>query len=227
MSSESPIILALDRTNLPEVEKLIEETREFVSVFKFGLEFFSMHGPVIVNEIAKKHEIDIFLDLKLHDIPNTVAGASRSVGFISPKFLTVHASGGSAMIKAAVKELPNTAITAVTLLTSLSQSDLQEQGEARSAEEVVLDLARLAYRSGAQAIVSSPLEVALLKSEIPHLKRITPGIRSEKSENSDQSRTLTPKEAISAGSDYLVIGRPITAAPDPGLAASQIFAELN
>jgi orotidine-5'-phosphate decarboxylase len=226
MTLKSPIILALDRTKIEEVEELIEETREFVSIFKFGLEFFAMHGPAAVNAIMKKHEIEVFLDLKLHDIPNTVAGASRSVSSIAPKFLTVHAAGGSAMINAAVKELPGTAITAVTLLTSLSPADLKEQGEVRSAEEIVLDLARLAERAGAKAIVSSPLEVALLKSEVPSLKRITPGIRSETSEKSDQSRTLTPKEAIKAGSNYLVIGRPITAAPDPGLAAARILEEL-
>lgn len=223
---KSPIILALDSTDLRRCEELIKQTKDSVSVYKLGLEFFNQNGASGVANLKEKvGDFELFLDLKLHDIPNTVAGAARAIGFLKPRFLTVHASGGIAMIESAAKELPNTAITAVTVLTSLDNQELREMGLPEAAE-IALSLAEIAVSAGATAIVTSPKEVALLRARCaPNIKLITPGVRPTQV-NDDQARTATPKEAISQGADYLVIGRPITAASDPGRAAAEIFASL-
>lgn len=217
----APIILAVDTRDFDTAQRWIEATRESVSVYKLGLEFFLTFGAEGVKKIKNDYNVDIFLDLKLHDIPNTVGMAARAVAHISPRFLTVHASGGQAMIKSAVDALPGVDVTAVTILTSLSEEDLFEIGFANTAIESAVSLADLAIRAGAKAIVSSPLEIAAIRSSVgsePII--ITPGVRPAGSAGSDdQVRTMTPREAIKAGASFVVIGRPITGAWSNGAQA--------
>jgi len=223
----SPIILALDSTELDRCEELIQQTRDYVSIYKLGLEYFNQNGAKGVLQLQERvGSFDLFLDLKLHDIPNTVAGAARAIGFLKPRFLTVHASGGDAMIKSAVTELPKTVVTAVTVLTSLDSEALAKMG-LPDAVEMVLSLADTAVAAGAKAVVTSPREVSLLRNRLsPDIKLITPGVRPAQLSD-DQARTATPQEALAAGADYLVVGRPITAATDPQRAAAEIFASLT
>ncbi len=220
----SPLILALDSTNIEEIDRLILDTQEYVGVFKLGLEFFTAYGVNGVSRIADRFEgIEIFLDLKLHDIPNTVSKAAKNLTDLNPLFLTVHASGGAKMIAAAANQLPDTHITAVTVLTSLDNVELQSMGHVLSSTEMTVNLARIAEAAGARAIVSSPLEVSEIRKVVnPDTKIITPGIRFSPG-GDDQVRTASPREAIDNGADYLVIGRPITEAKEPKVAAAQIL----
>jgi orotidine-5'-phosphate decarboxylase len=209
---KSPIILAVDTRDFDTARAWIEATREEVGLYKLGLEFFLTFGAEGVSKIKGEYEVDIFLDLKLHDIPNTVAAAAVAVSAVAPRFLTVHASGGPAMIKAAANAVPNIDITAVTILTSLSEDELFQIGFGQSAIESVVALSELAVRSGAKAIVSSPLEIEAIRAALgtePII--ITPGVRPAGSAGGDdQVRTMTPRDAIQAGANFLVIGRPIT-----------------
>ena len=214
----SPIILAVDTRDMDTAQSWIEATRESIGVYKLGLEFFLTFGREGVSSLKNQFEIDIFLDLKLHDIPNTVASAAKAISEIKPRFLTVHASGGDAMIKAAVEAVPHIDITAVTILTSLSEDDLFQIGFAQSAMESVVALADLSIRAGAKAIVSSPLEIEAIRSAVGNAPTIiTPGVRPADSVGSDdQVRTMTPRQAVSAGANFVVIGRPITGAWSEG-----------
>lgn len=217
----APIILAVDTRDFQIARRWVEATRNDVSVYKLGLEFFLTFGSDGVNKIKNEFDVDIFLDLKLHDIPNTVSMAAAAISDINPRFLTVHASGGSAMIKAAVDSVPHIDITAVTILTSLSEEDLFEIGYANPALESAVSLAALAVKAGARAIVSSPLEISAIRSAVgPEPLIITPGVRPAGSgKGDDQVRTMTPHAAIQAGASYVVIGRPITGAWADGAAA--------
>lgn len=217
----APIILAVDTRDFETAQRWIEATRESVSVYKLGLEFFLTFGAEGVRKINNNFGVDIFLDLKLHDIPNTVASAAAAISELSPRFLTVHASGGSTMVKAAVDAVPHIDITAVTVLTSLSEEDLFEIGFANPALESAVALASLSVKSGAKAIVSSPLEIAAIRSAVGEKPIIiTPGVRPAGSQGSDdQVRTMTPSKAIASGANYVVIGRPITGAWRDGAAA--------
>jgi orotidine-5'-phosphate decarboxylase len=217
----APIILAVDTRDLETAQRWIEATRESVSVYKLGLEFFLTFGAEGVRKIKSDFGVDIFLDLKLHDIPNTVASAAAAISELSPRFLTVHASGGSTMVKAAVDAVPHIDITAVTVLTSLSEEDLFEIGFANPALESAVALASLSVKAGAKAIVSSPLEIAAIRSAVGEKPIIiTPGVRPAGSQGSDdQVRTMTPSQAIASGADYVVIGRPITGAWRDGATA--------
>ena len=210
----APIILAMDTRDLDTANRWVEATRESVSVYKLGLEFFLTFGAEGVAAIQREHEVDIFLDLKLHDIPNTVESAARAISHIHPRFLTVHASGGSSMVKAAVDALPEVDITAVTILTSLSEDDLFDIGFANPALESAVSLAELSVRAGAKAIVSSPLEITAIRTAVGNEPIIiTPGVRPYGTAGTDdQIRTMTPEAAISAGANFVVIGRPITGA---------------
>ena len=166
-----------------------------------------------MRAVCADHELDLFLDLKLHDIPNTVGQAAAAVANLQPRFLTVHASGGQAMIAAAAKELPATEVTAVTILTSLGESDLGEIGYLSNALDSAVALAKLAISAGAKAIVCSPMEVAAIRAAIGNEPAIiTPGVRpiDASAPLDDQVRTMTPLAAIQAGASYVVIGRPIT-----------------
>jgi len=182
-----------------------------VGVYKVGLEFFLKFGHQGVRKLHEYGDFELFLDLKLHDIPNTVAGAVAAVREIKPRFLTVHASGGTQMISAAANGAPEIDITAVTVLTSLSESMLNDMGIESSPLNLAISLAKNSIDAGAKAIVCSPLEVAAVRSAVgsePTL--ITPGVRPADSQAGDQSRVMTPEDAISAGANFLVIGRPIT-----------------
>jgi orotidine-5'-phosphate decarboxylase len=217
----SPIILAVDTPEIEIARRWIEATRDSVGLYKLGLEFYLTFGSEGVLAIKNEFEVDIFLDLKLHDIPNTVASAARAISSINPRFLTVHASGGSSMIKAAVDACPEIDITAVTILTSLSEEDLFQIGFSNPALESAVALAELSVRSGARAIVCSPLEITAIRNAVgSDTTIITPGVRpAGSSKDDDQVRTMTPEAAIAAGATYVVIGRPITGAWADGPAA--------
>jgi orotidine-5'-phosphate decarboxylase len=186
-----------------------------------GLEFFLTFGCEGIESIARESGASIFLDLKLHDIPNTVKKSAGVVDHLHPRFLTVHASGGAGMISAAVSAVTSTSITAVTVLTSLADSDLSDLGYAKPALETAVSMARVATAAGATSIVCSPLEIAAIRAVIaPSVEIITPGVRpSDEVGGDDQVRTMTPGQAISAGANYLVIGRPITSRWSQGKAA--------
>jgi orotidine-5'-phosphate decarboxylase len=233
MSSKAPIILAIDTSDLELAKAWIGHTSEYVEVFKLGLEFFLNFGAQGVRAITENSDAKIFLDLKLHDIPNTVAYATASAALLKPFFLTVHASGGSEMIKAAVQAAPQTKITAVTILTSLSEDDVKAVGFAQDAMNSATTLAQLAVAAGAAAIVCSPLETANIRSAVGSKAIIiTPGVRPLAMVGTDdQSRTMTPSQAIAAGANFVVIGRPITSAWEPtgveiGKRAREISTEI-
>lgn len=219
--SKAPIVLAVDTPELDTAIEWVKATQDSVSVYKLGLEFFLTFGSDGVKAIKDVTDSDIFLDLKLHDIPHTVSGASKAVSHLSPKYLTVHAAGGSAMIKAAVEALPATHITGVTILTSLSDHDVTDLGFLDNALNSAVRLARLAATAGARAIVCSPLEIAAIRTAVgasPII--ITPGVRpADSAATDDQVRTMTPKAAIEAGANLVVIGRPITNTWKQGAAA--------
>lgn len=210
--SKAPIVLAVDTADLQTAIAWVKATQDHVSVFKLGLEFFLTFGSEGVKAIQAETDSDIFLDLKLHDIPHTVSGAAKAVAHLAPKFLTVHASGGAAMVKAAVDVLPGTNITGVTILTSLSETDVVEIGFKYAALESATALATLAVSGGATAIVCSPLEIVAVRQAVglaPII--ITPGVRpADMVGSDDQQRTMTPEDAIAAGANLVVIGRPIT-----------------
>jgi len=211
---KAPIILAVDTSDFEKAIDWIKATEGSVSVYKLGLEFYLNFGAAGVAQVVKRTGAEIFLDLKLHDIPHTVAGAASAISQLNPRFLTVHASGGRAMVSAAAQAVPNISITAVTILTSLSESDLFEIGYASPALESAVALANLAVDSGAKALVCSPLETAAIRSAVgPDPIIITPGVRPLAEQGGDdQVRTMTPVDAIVAGANYVVIGRPITKA---------------
>jgi len=218
---KAPIVLAVDTPDLEIAKRWIDATKDSVSVYKLGLEFFLTFGQDGVRAIQSVTDSDIFLDLKLHDIPHTVAGASQAIASLKPRFLTVHSSGGKEMVKAAVKVLPDTEVTAVTILTSLSEEDLFEIGFANAALESAVALAKMSVDAGAKAIVCSPLEISAIRSAVgpvPHI--INPGVRPLSEVGSDdQKRTMTPQAAFEAGASYVVIGRPITNAWNQGFEA--------
>lgn len=225
---KAPIILAVDTSDFDTALAWIDNTKESVSVYKLGLEFYLNFGNSGISRIVNETGVEIFLDLKLHDIPHTVAGAASAIAHLKPKFLTVHASGGRAMIKAASDAVPNVSVTAVTILTSLSEEDLFEIGYANPALESAVALAKMAVTAGAKALVCSPLETAAIRSAVggdPII--ITPGVRPLSEVGSDdQKRTMTPKDAISQGANYVVIGRPITSAWGQGAHAIRERAAL-
>ena len=217
------ICAALDVPDPAAAEKLAAKLAGHVGLFKVGLELFVAHGRAAV-EAVRKSGLPIFLDLKLHDIPQTVESAARGVAALGVDYLTVHASGGAEMIRAARKALPRTKLLAVTALTSLGPEDLDAIGLARDA---VLRLARLAMGAGADGVVCSPQEVAILRATLgdrPLL--VVPGIRPAGAAAGDQRRTGTPAEAVRAGASILVIGRPLRDAPDPAAAADAIAREI-
>jgi len=217
-----PIILAIDTSDLQVAKEWARLVSPHITGIKLGLEFFLNFGAQGVREVCADHELDLFLDLKLHDIPNTVGQAAAAIADLKPRFLTVHASGGRAMIKAAAQELASTQVTAVTILTSLSEADLVEIGYRNNSIECAVDLAKLAISAGAKAIVCSPMEVAAIRAAIGSQPAIiTPGVRpiDANAPLDDQVRTMTPLAAIQKGASYVVIGRPITRFWSQGQAA--------
>ncbi|HVS67021.1 MAG TPA: orotidine-5'-phosphate decarboxylase [Mycobacteriales bacterium] len=225
--SDAPIAVALDTGDLATATRWAQAVGPHVSTLKVGLELFCAEGPGAVEKIRSAADVALFLDLKLHDIPATVGGAARSVAPLAPDYLTVHASGGSAMIAAAAQALPDTKITAVTILTSLADADLDELGIAGPSADAVVRLAKLAVAAGARALVCSPQEVAMVRAAVGGaVTLITPGVRPADAAHDDQARVATPERALADGADIVVIGRPITGAADPGEAAAAIAASL-
>ena len=222
----NPILCAIDTPDPARARALAAAVAGAVGGIKLGLEFFVANGPKAVREIAGT--APLFLDLKLHDIPATVAGAARAVARLRPEVLTVHAAGGTDVIRAAVEAAPSTMVAAVTVLTSLGDDDLGRIGLGGPVPDAVLRLAVLSVEAGAQGLVCSPREVSAVRAEVgDDVTLITPGVRPAGSEANDQARVATPEEALLAGADLLVIGRPITRAPDPGAAAAAIAASLR
>jgi len=232
--AHSPIILAVDTSDFDTARAWIDATRESIDIYKLGLEFFLTFGREGIEIIARESGASIFLDLKLHDIPNTVKKSVGVVEHLHPRFLTVHASGGAAMISAAVSAVTSTSITAVTVLTSLADADLADLGYAKPALETAVSMARVATAAGATSIVCSPLEIEAIRAVIPQsVEIITPGVRpADESGGDDQMRTMTPAQAMRAGANFLVIGRPITSRWSEGKVAmasraSQLVASIH
>jgi orotidine-5'-phosphate decarboxylase len=222
------LIVALDVPDARAAQELVRKIGDAAVFYKVGLQLFTAEGPGIVVELARSGR-KVFLDLKLHDIPNTVAHAVKLATGLGASMLTVHASGGAEMLKAAVEaargQLP---ILAVTVLTSLNDQQLKEIGVAGPTTDQVLRLAALAQNAGCHGVVTSPQEVSRLRSSLgDKLAIVTPGIRPLGAGKDDQERIATPKEAIRAGASHLVVGRPITHAPDPTQAIEAIVAEMT
>ena len=228
MTSRAPIAVALDAPDLNTAAHWADLVTPHVSTLKIGLELYLRFGPDAVASVRGPRGVDVFLDLKLHDIPATVGGAARAVAKVRPDLLTVHAAAGAAAIRAAVQALPETRIVAVTVLTSLNNRDLDELGMAGPVSDAVLRLAALAVGAGARGLVCSPQEVAAVRAEVgPDVTLITPGVRPAGQASHDQARVATPQDALRDGADLLVIGRPITGAPDPGAAAAALATALR
>lgn len=226
--TKAPIAVALDAPDLATAKLWAQAVAPHVAVVKVGLEVFLRDGHDAVHVAREASGCDIFLDLKLHDIPATVSGAARAVANLAPKYVTVHASGGPDMIRAAVEALPNTYVTAVTILTSLTQEQLTAMGWNGFAQDIVKRLAAQSVAAGARAIVCSPQEVAAVRAEVgPEPVLITPGIRPAGSAAADQKRIATPEQALADGANLLVIGRPITGAADIARAAATIAASIS
>jgi orotidine-5'-phosphate decarboxylase len=224
----APIAVALDAPDLNTAARWAGLVTPHVSTVKIGLELYLRYGPEAVASIRGASAVDVFLDLKLHDIPATVARAASAVARLRPTLLTVHAAAGPAAIRAAVQAAPDTRIVAVTVLTSLSDADLVRIGMVGPVGDAVRRLALLSVEAGASGLVCSPQEVAAVRSEVgTQITLITPGVRPAGAEAHDQARVATPEQALCSGADLLVIGRPITGAADPGAAAAAIAASLR
>jgi orotidine-5'-phosphate decarboxylase len=213
----APIAVALDAPDAETAARWAQAVTPHVAVVKVGLELFCRTGPSIVDSVRGGSGADLFLDLKLHDIPNTVAGAARAVARLKPRYLTVHASGGADMVRAAVDSAEGVTIAAVTVLTSMSDDVLDAVGLSGPPIDAVRRLATLAVGAGSGAV----------RSEVgPGVVLITPGVRPAGAAAQDQARIATPETALADGADLLVIGRPLTGAADPGAAAARIAAAL-
>lgn len=233
---ENPIICALDTTEVERAKFLASELKDSVGALKLGLEFFTANGAAGVCQVTDQ-QVPVFLDLKFHDIPNTVARAIKATAGINTFMMTVHTQGGRAMLQAAIdasnevafvtgKERP--LIVGVTVLTSLDQDDLQIIGVKGRLDDQVKRLADLAQSSGLDGVVCSPYEITMLRQHCGFdFTLVVPGIRPAGSESGDQKRVLTPAEALKRGADYLVIGRPITESPDVKQAALAINDSLK
>lgn len=239
MQPRNPIFVAVDTTDLARTRALAEAVAPHVGGIKLGMEFHNAHGPQGVRAVldgldpgsSPGQALPLFLDLKYHDIPNTVAGAVRAaVGAIGPWLINVHASGGPAMLKAAADaaEGSGSNVIAVTLLTSLDADDLAAVGIAGPVERRVVALARLAQAQGCKGVVCAASEIAAIRAECgKDFLLVVPGIRPAGADVGDQKRVMTPRTALELGADVLVIGRPITAAADPAAAAAAIAAECH
>src|SRR5262245_54617611 len=233
----NPLVVALDVDSSDQALSLVERLRGVAGMFKVGNQLFTAAGPEIARKIIAMGE-RVFLDLKFHDIPNTVAMAGVEAARLGVSVFNVHATGGSKMMRAVNEAVTETAerekiarplILGVTVLTSHTQDSLIEIGIDRTLEDEVVNLARLCAASRLDGVVASPLEIAPIRSAVedPGFVILTPGVRPAGASLNDQSRVMTPAEAVRAGADFLVIGRPITAANDPVAAARKILAEID
>ena len=239
------LIVALDVPNAPEARRIVAAIGDSAQIYKVGKQLFTAEGPQVVRDLVASGR-DVFLDLKYHDIPNTVAGAVRQAAQLGVRMLTVHASGGLKMLRAAVEaaggawpgsltrkrgsetRATQPLILAVTVLTSLNDEDLQEIGFSGRVADQALRLAALARTAGCDGVVTSAREVREIRRELgPGFAIVTPGIRPAGTAQQDQERAATPTEAITAGASHIVVGRPITASPDPAAAARRILDEIT
>jgi orotidine-5'-phosphate decarboxylase len=222
------LIVALDVPSAGEAQKLVSRIGDSAGVYKVGLQLFIGEGPSIVRALVSSGR-QVFLDLKLHDIPTTVALAVKSAVELGVDMLTVHASGGAAMLRAATEAAAGRVnILAVTVLTSLSDEDMQEIGISGQVSDQVLRMAALAQSAGCQGIVTSPREALMVRKSLGEgFAIVTPGVRPAGAESNDQQRTATPAQAITNGASHIVVGRPITHAPDPAKAATAIIQEME
>jgi orotidine-5'-phosphate decarboxylase len=223
----SAIFVALDTPDLDKALAVAEAVRGHAGGLKLGLEFFAAQGPAGVRRIASLG-LPIFLDLKLHDIPNTVAKAVAALAPLEPAVLTVHAAGGAGMLRAAKAAAgPRTKLIAVTVLTSLNADDLRSISVEAGTSDQVIRLATLARESGIDGVVCSGAEVGSVRELWPDGILVVPGVRPEGTDSADQKRIATPRQAIDDGASILVIGRPITGAPDPATAIAEIAGSLK
>ena len=238
MEAYERIVLPLDVENAEKAIELVQQLKSRVGVFKVGLELVIATGPSIFDQIRAAGATKIFYDAKLHDIPNTVAGAMRGVCALEAWCVTVHALGGSEMMRQAVevsRQVPHrdgsiTRVLAVTVLTSISEEALTDElGVGKTVSDHVVHLATLAKEAGCAGVIASPHEITAIRSAIPDptFLIITPGVRPAGAASGDQARVMTPGEAIAKGANYLVVGRPITAAPKPIAAAQAISEEIK
>jgi orotidine-5'-phosphate decarboxylase len=231
MLTKDRLIVALDVPSATQARQLVQSIGESASTFKIGKQLFTAEGPELVRDLVASGK-KVFLDLKYHDIPNTVAAAVRSAAELRVSMLTVHASGGSKMLKAAAEAAAQSpakpTVLAVTVLTSLSDADLQEIGVAGTVLSQVLRLGALARSAGCGGLVASAKEAAELRRELGEgFAIVTPGVRPAGSAVGDQARVVTPAGAIAAGANHIVVGRPIIEAADPARAAADIVAEME
>ena len=225
------LIVALDVSSAAAARKIVAAVGESARIYKVGMQLFTAEGPQIVRELVASGR-SIFLDLKYHDIPTTVASSVREAAKLDVSMLTVHASGGSKMLRAAVEVArsinPELMVLGVTVLTSMDEADLEEAGARDKILDQVLRLADLAIRSGCQGIVTSARETAQVRSRLGHkFAIVNPGIRPTGADRGDQSRVVTPAEAIAAGATHIVVGRPITEAANPAAEAEKILQEMG
>ncbi|MGC2745386.1 MAG: orotidine-5'-phosphate decarboxylase [Candidatus Angelobacter sp.] len=222
------LIVALDVSSAAEAQKLVARIGDAAGIYKVGLQLFTAEGPSIVKDLVSSGR-RVFLDLKLHDIPTTVALAVKSAVELRVDMLTIHASGGAAMLRAATEAAAgHLNLLAVTVLTSLNDGDMQEIGISGRVSDQVLRMSALAQSAGCQGIVTSPRESLMVRKALGEgFAIVTPGIRPAGSETNDQQRIATPAQAISNGVSHIVVGRPITHAPDPAQAADAIIAEME
>ena len=224
MQARDRLIVAADLSSRDEILALADEMSGIAGVLKIGLQAFVANGPSLVREVVSRG-VKVFLDLKLHDIPNTVQNAVREVEKLNVAMLTVHAAGGAPMLRAAATD--KLLVLGVTVLTSLDDAAIREIGFAGDVMSLVPRLARLAQQSGLRGVVASPLEIRAIREVCGgDLTIVAPGVRPRGSDRGDQARTLTPREAIVAGADYVVIGRPITEKKNRREAAVQIIEEM-
>ena len=225
MQSRDRLIVALDRSSRDEILRLADQLQEEVGMFKIGLQAFISNGPSIVEELTRRGA-RLFLDLKIHDIPNTAQYAIEACAGMGVAMTTVHGAGGEAMLRACASE--TMLVLAVTVLTSLDSTALRETGVLEPPLDQAVRLAALAKRSGLRGVIASPQEIEAIRGECGgDFVIVTPGIRPQGSASDDQQRTKTPAAAVAAGADYIVVGRPITGAADPGGAARAVVESLS
>jgi orotidine-5'-phosphate decarboxylase len=224
------LIVALDVSSAEAARKIVTAVGDSALTYKVGMQLYTAEGPQVVRDLLKSGR-QIFLDLKYHDIPNTVGSAVSEAAKLGVSMLTVHAAGGTKMLQAAVeaaKTRPGLLVLGVTVLTSMNGQDLETIGVAGTLEDEVVRLARLALENGCQGIVTSAREASKVRAELGHdFALVTPGVRPAGSSIGDQVRVVTPAQAVVAGASHIVVGRPITEAPDPGAAASAILADIQ
>jgi orotidine-5'-phosphate decarboxylase len=231
ISSRERLIVALDVSSSTEAHKIVSSLGDSVHTYKVGMQLYTAEGPQVVRDLISSGK-KVFLDLKYHDIPNTVAAAIREAGQLGVTMLTVHASGGTRMLRAAVDaaRISNTAqqVLAVTVLTSMNSNDLNEVGVPGQLPDQVLHLATIALEAGCDGVVSSAHEVRNLCARLGHnFLAVTPGVRPAGAAHGDQARVVTPAEAIAAGATHIVVGRPITAAPNPAAVVETVLREME